>query len=158
MVDRVTNSTVGYQVQSNDDLTNLLIAGYEVIRFGVPMRVRYVNTGRGRRVTIRPAIPGAQYKITAWALRSSRNRSAIPAVVYATTGETSECDIRTYMYNPNVVYMYMRFFTANYYNYSIIYTEFVNHKTIIIILYTTLSAVWASVSNPYPLQIQLQQS
>ena len=49
----------------------------------------YVNTGR-RRVTISPAVPGAQYKITAWALNSYTRRSATPAVVYATTGEASE--------------------------------------------------------------------
>ena len=79
-----------YQVQSNDDITNAVISGYEVIRFGVPMIGEYVNTGRGRRVTISPAVPGAQYRITAWALDGG-NRSATPAVVAATTGETSEC-------------------------------------------------------------------
>ena len=46
---------------------------------------QYVNTGRGRRVTISPAIPGAQYRITAWLLGDGR--SATPAVVEATTGE-----------------------------------------------------------------------
>ena len=46
---------------------------------------QYVNTGRGRRVTISPAVPGAQYRITAWALGDGR--SASPAVVDATTGE-----------------------------------------------------------------------
>ena len=50
----------------------------------------YVNTGTGRRVSISPAVPGAQYRITAWALSHSR-RSATPAVEYATTGEASEC-------------------------------------------------------------------
>ena len=47
---------------------------------------RYVNTGRGRRVTISPAVPGAQYRITAWALGGGK-RSATPAVEDASTGE-----------------------------------------------------------------------
>ena len=50
---------------------------------------QYVNTGRGRRVTISPAVPGASYRITAWALSDGR-RSATPAVVNAATGEASE--------------------------------------------------------------------
>ena len=86
-----TNSVVKYNVKRNDDITNPLITGYEVIRFGVPMIGEYVNAGRGRRVTISPAVPGAQYRITAWALGGG-NRSAIPAVVKATTGEASECN------------------------------------------------------------------
>ena len=97
MVDRVTNSAVEYQVQRNDDTTNAVITGYEVIRFEVPMIREYVNTGRGRRVTISPAVPGAQHRITAWALGNGR-RSATPAVVYATTGEASECGICTYIH------------------------------------------------------------
>ena len=50
---------------------------------------------RGRTVTINPAVPGAQYRITAWALLGDYNgrRSATPAVVYATTGKASECGI-----------------------------------------------------------------
>ena len=51
---------------------------------------QYVNTGRGRRVTLSPAVPGVQYRITAWALGDGR-RSTTPAVVDATTGEASEC-------------------------------------------------------------------
>ena len=79
-----------YQVQRNDRITNApLITGYEVTRFGVPMIGQYVNTGRGRRVTISPAVPGAQYRITAWALADGR-RSATPAVVDATTREAGE--------------------------------------------------------------------
>ena len=89
MVARVTNSAVEYQVQRHDDITNAIIIGYEVTRFGVPMIGEYVNAGRGRGVTIRPAVPGAQYRITAWAL-GNRTRSATPAVVYATTEEASE--------------------------------------------------------------------
>ena len=52
----------------------------------------YVNTGRGRRVSISPAVPGAQYRITAWALGGGK-RSARPAVEHATTGKASECDM-----------------------------------------------------------------
>ena len=98
MVDRVTNSAVEYQVQGSDNMTGAVITGYEVIHFGVPMIGEYVNAGRGRRVTISPAVPGAQYRITAWTLTGSGRRSATPAVVYATTGETSECDICTYIH------------------------------------------------------------
>ena len=88
----VTNSAVTYQVRRNDGITDPLITGYEVIRFVVPMIGEYVNAGRGRRVTISPAVPGVQYRITAWALSSDNNgrRSARPAVEYATTGEASE--------------------------------------------------------------------
>ena len=93
MVDRISDSAVEYQVQRNDDTTNALIAGYEVIRFGVPMIGEYDNAGRGRRVTISPAVPGAQYRITAWALTGGGRRSARPAVEHATTGEASECGI-----------------------------------------------------------------
>ena len=50
---------------------------------------RYVNTGRGSSVTIIPAVPGAQYRITAWALGDGR-RSATPAVVDATTSEAGQ--------------------------------------------------------------------
>ena len=90
MTDRVTILTVEYQVKRNDGITNApLITGYEVTRFGVPMIGQYANTGRGSRVTISPAVPGAQYRITAWAL-GNRGRSATPAVVDATTGEASE--------------------------------------------------------------------
>ena len=90
MVGRVTNSTVEYQVQRNDAITNPLIAGHEVTRFGVPMIGENVNAGRGRTVTISPAVPGAQYRITAWALGAGR-RSARPAVEYVTIREASEC-------------------------------------------------------------------
>ena len=91
-VDSVTTSVVRYRVRRsrNDAITKAVIAGYEVTRFGVPMIGQYVNTGRGRRVTISPAVPGTQYRITAWALGDGR-RSATPAVEYATPGEASEC-------------------------------------------------------------------
>ena len=51
---------------------------------------QYVNTGRGSRVTISPAVPGAQYRITAWALGDGR-RSATPAVVDVTIVEAGQC-------------------------------------------------------------------
>ena len=73
--------------------TNVVITGYEVTRFGVPMIGQYVNAGRGSRVTISPVVPGAQYRVTAWALSDSR-RSAMPAK-YPTTGVASECDTHT---------------------------------------------------------------
>ena len=66
-----------------------MITGYEVTRFRVPMIGQYVNAGRGRRVTFSPAVPGAQYRITVWALGDGR-RSATPAVVYPTTGEAGQ--------------------------------------------------------------------
>ena len=78
-----------YQVQKSDDATTRVITGYEVIHFGVPMIGEYDNTGRRRTMTISPAVPGAQYRITAWALGGG-TRSATPAVMYATTGEASE--------------------------------------------------------------------
>ena len=96
IVRSVTKSVVQYHTLRNDATTNKLIAGYDVIRFGVPMIGEYVNTGRGRRVTISPAVPGAQYRITAWALGGG-NKSATPEVVYATTGEASECGRHVYI-------------------------------------------------------------
>ena len=92
MVKSLTYSAVDYQVQKKDDTTDAVIAGYEVTRFGVPMIGQYVNTGTGREVTISPAVPGAQYRITAWALDGSYDgrRSATPAVKYVTTREARE--------------------------------------------------------------------
>ena len=84
-VPRVTSSQVEYETTAHGSATRV-IAGYEVTRFGVPMIGQYVNTGRGRRVTISPVVPGAQYRITAWALGDGR-RSATPTVVNVTTGE-----------------------------------------------------------------------
>ena len=49
----------------------------------------YANTGRGRRVTISPAVPGAQYRITVWALGNG-SRSAALTVKSVSTGEASE--------------------------------------------------------------------
>ena len=100
MVGSVTNSAVEYKVQRNDDMTDALITGYEVIRFGVPMIGEYVNAGRGRRVTISPAVLGAQYRITAWALSGAYNgrRSVRPAVEYVTPGKASECHTYVRMY------------------------------------------------------------
>ena len=97
-VTRVTSSQVEYETTAHGSATRV-IAGYEVTRFGVTMIGQYVNTGRGSRVTISPAVPGAQYRITAWALGDGR-RSATPAVVDATTKEAGEihcpwCTVRT---------------------------------------------------------------
>ena len=89
-LNEVRHTTVEYQTQRNDNITIPLVAGYEVTRFGVPMIGQYVNTVRGSRVTIIPAVPGAQYRITAWALGDG-GRSATPAVVDVTTGEASKC-------------------------------------------------------------------
>ena len=88
-VPRVTSSQVEYETTGHGSATRV-IAGYEVTRFGVPMIGQYVNTGRGSRVTISPAVPGAQYRITAWALGDGR-RSAAPTVVDATTMEAGQC-------------------------------------------------------------------
>ena len=49
----------------------------------------YVNTGTGMNVTINSAVPGAQYRITAWALGND-SRSATSAVKNVTTGDTGE--------------------------------------------------------------------
>ena len=73
-------------------LNDALITGYEVTRFGIPMIGQYVNKGKGGRVAISPAVPDAQYRITAWALGNGR-RSATPAVEDATIREASECDL-----------------------------------------------------------------
>lgn len=92
-IKKVANSAVDYQVKRKDYQSDIsLITGYQVTRFGVLMIGEYVNAGRGRRVIIGPAVPGVQYRITAWALSSDNNgrRSARPAVEYATTGEASE--------------------------------------------------------------------
>ena len=81
----MTSSQVVYETTAHGNATKV-IATYEVIRFGVPMIGEYVNTGRGRRVTINPAVPGAQYRITAGELGDG-TRSDTPAVEYVTTGE-----------------------------------------------------------------------
>ena len=50
----------------------------------------YMNTLTGKTVTISPAVPGAQYRITAWALDSGTRRSNTSAVKSAAIGEASE--------------------------------------------------------------------
>ena len=87
-VEKVTNSAVEYEVQAqrSDEITGPLITGYEVIHFGVKMLGEYDNRGR---VTFSLAVPGAQYRITAWALGDGR-RSA-PAAVDVTTREAGQC-------------------------------------------------------------------
>ena len=92
-ITNVTSSQVVYETTAHGSATRV-IAGYEVFRFGVPLIGEYVNTGRWRRVTISPVVPGAQYRITAWALGNG-SRSATPAVESVTTGEASEFCIRS---------------------------------------------------------------
>ena len=89
----VTSSQVVYETTAHGSATRV-IAGFEVTRFGVPMIGEYVNTGRGMNVTVSPAVPGAQYRITAWALGNG-SRSATPAMESVTTGEASEFCIRS---------------------------------------------------------------
>ena len=74
----------------SDTATTRVITGYEVFRFGVPMIGEYVNALRGETVTISSAVPGAQYRITAWALDSGTRRSNTSAVKIARTGDKSE--------------------------------------------------------------------
>ena len=110
MVGRITNSAVEFQVKRNDAIArnNPLITGHEVISFGVPMIGEYDNEGSVRSwktVTISPAVPGAQYRITAWALGDGR-RSATPAVEYVTTGEACECDMHKMPVIPILTIMY----------------------------------------------------
>ena len=85
-------------MESSDNATTRVITGYEVFRFGVSMIGRYVNKKRGNPGTISPAVPGAQYRITAWALggRASpdNRRSEAPAVSINTTEEASELKLR----------------------------------------------------------------
>ena len=71
--------------------TGPLIVGYEVFHFGVLMIGEYVNIGtRKRTVTIRPAVPGSQYRIAAWELSDDGRRSAAPAVKNVETTEAGK--------------------------------------------------------------------
>ena len=98
-IKKVANSAVDYQVKRKDYQSDIsLITGYQVTRFGVLMIGEYVNAGRGRRVIIGPAVPGVQYRITAWTFGGG-TRSATPAVVYATTGEAGEGGILKFKCN-----------------------------------------------------------
>ena len=85
-VTNVTNSQVEYETIANGSATRV-ITGYEVFRFGVPMIGEYVNTGRGMNVTISSAVPGALYRITAWALGNNGSRNVSLAVKNVTAGE-----------------------------------------------------------------------
>ena len=60
----------------------------------------YVNTGRGMNVTISPAVPGAQYRITAWALGNNGSRNISPAVKNVTAGEA--CELVGYSVNLSI--------------------------------------------------------
>ena len=57
----------------------------------------YNNTGRRRRVPISSAVPGAQYRITAWAFDSGTRRSNISTVKSVTTREASEWRYSSYI-------------------------------------------------------------
>ena len=85
-INTATSTGVEYHVNRSDTNTTRVITGYEVFRFGVPMIGEYVNTLTGKTVPISPAVPGAQYRFTAWALDSGIRRSATPAVKSVTTG------------------------------------------------------------------------
>ena len=78
-----------FLVERRDTARSRLIAGYTVLRFGVRMIGEYDNVRNRRIVTISPAVPGTQYRITAWAIGGG-TRSATPAVVSVTTGEESK--------------------------------------------------------------------
>ena len=102
MVTKVTNATV--ECQLHDSTVDAPVAGYEVIRFRVSLIGEHDNIGREKKFTIRPAVPGVQYRITAWALVGAGRRSATPAVVVATTGEAGECgmcEVHHYFGVPN---------------------------------------------------------
>ena len=92
------NDAVEYQVEGRIRI----IVGHEVIRFRVQMVERYENAHTGqpgrrqRTITIRPAVPGAQYRITAWTIGFADNnfrRSAMPATGYVKTEQESELHI-----------------------------------------------------------------
>ena len=82
---------MAYQVQRNDNITDAVITGYEVVHFGVPMIGECENEGSAilwKTATISPAVPGAQYRITVWALGGGR-RSGI-STINVNTSEGSE--------------------------------------------------------------------
>lgn len=83
------SATVEFQAERSDSATDRVITGYEVILFGVPMIGVYLDANK-RLITLRPAVPDAQYKITAWALNNNGRRSEFPAVEYATIPQIRE--------------------------------------------------------------------
>ena len=89
-VNTATSTGVEYQVESRDTATTRVITGYEVFRFGAPMIGQYDNARTRMTVTISPVVPGAQYRIAAWALDSGTRRSAAPAVKIAIVKDKSE--------------------------------------------------------------------
>ena len=50
----------------------------------------YMNVGKRRTVTISPVVPGAQYRIEAWALSNDGRRNVAPAVKNVDTTEASK--------------------------------------------------------------------
>ena len=88
-VNTATSTRVEYRVERSDTATIRVITGYDVSRFGVPIIGEYKNAGTRRTVTISPVVPGAQYRIKAWALGNG-SRSETPVVKSVTSGEASE--------------------------------------------------------------------
>ena len=78
------------QVEPSDTATTLVLTGYEVFRFGVPIIGQYANAGTGRKVIYGPTAPGSRYRFVAWALDSGTRRSVTPAVKYTTSEGLSE--------------------------------------------------------------------
>ena len=89
-INTANSTSVEYQVNMVDTATTRIITGFEVFRFGVPMIGKYANVLTQRTVKISTVVPGAWYKIIAWALDSGTRRSATPAVKSASTREASE--------------------------------------------------------------------
>ena len=94
-INTATSTDVEYQVERSDTATIRVITGYEVFRFGVPMIGKYVNRRTQRTATISTVVPGAWYKIIAWAFshtntNPNNKRSATPAVESASTREAGE--------------------------------------------------------------------
>ena len=78
-----------YVVDAVDKDTQFNVAHYQVLCFGVLMIGESVRGGTHSTITISPAVPGAQYRVAAWALGDGR-RSAAPAVEKIVTEEASE--------------------------------------------------------------------
>lgn len=80
-------------MDGRDRRTSRLIAGYVVFRFGVAMtQNQYLNLPSTSTFTVSPAVLGAQYRITVWALGNG-SRSASPAVEYVPTREAGELQL-----------------------------------------------------------------
>ena len=78
-----------YVVDAVDKDTQFIIAQYRVHCFGVLLLGECVSGGTHSTITISPAVPGARYRITAWALGDG-GRSATPTVENIVTEGASE--------------------------------------------------------------------